>query len=427
MKHFVSKIWNSPSVRDVGKLLSANVIAQALGLLIYPILTRLYSPEDFGLLSLFMSIGGIFVLVATADYQNAIVLPKEENRARAIVQVCIILLLSVITILIISIPFSHPIAMLFKAPDLAHWWWMMPLYVGGLGLWTILSNYYIRYKAFHRISVYQMSQSVLNAGGKLGLGAMGFLSGGMIVSTIVAPILAIRASLLNGGRRLVAGLFRVDKSALRNEAAEYRNFPLYSMPRSLVNTLSGNLPFLMLTPVFGLTELGHFGMAFTLSFRPMQIVVQSVYQVLYQRTAQLVNEKKTIGTLIFTFVKKMLLLEIPAFIGLYFALPALTEWLLGENWRIAGEYIRLLLPWLLMVSITTTINFIPDIFGKQRMMLLIEIFYLLLRIAALFVGIYYDSFLWTIRLFSYSGVIVLFGELLWFAVLARSYDKKTVL
>ena len=83
MKHFVSKIWNSPSVRDVGKLLSANVIAQALGLLIYPILTRLYSPDDFGLLSLFMSIGGILVLLATWEWYNAIVLPKKEEEACA--------------------------------------------------------------------------------------------------------------------------------------------------------------------------------------------------------------------------------------------------------------------------------------------------------------------------------------------------------
>ena len=65
MRQFVSKIWNSPFARNVGKLLSANIFAQVLGFLVYPILTRLYAPEDFGLLNLFVNIGNILVLLAT--------------------------------------------------------------------------------------------------------------------------------------------------------------------------------------------------------------------------------------------------------------------------------------------------------------------------------------------------------------------------
>ncbi|MGN1239473.1 MAG: oligosaccharide flippase family protein, partial [Paludibacteraceae bacterium] len=75
MKEQIRKIARSELVRNSAKLLSANVIAQAIGLLVYPILTRLYSPEDFGLLNLFLSIGGVLVLLSTAEYQYAIVLP----------------------------------------------------------------------------------------------------------------------------------------------------------------------------------------------------------------------------------------------------------------------------------------------------------------------------------------------------------------
>ena len=42
--------------RNSAKLLSSNAIAQIIGLLIYPILSRLYSPDDFGLVNLFLSI-----------------------------------------------------------------------------------------------------------------------------------------------------------------------------------------------------------------------------------------------------------------------------------------------------------------------------------------------------------------------------------
>lgn len=414
----------SELVRNSARLLSANVVAQAIGLLVYPILTRMYAPDDFGLLNLFMSIGGIFVLISTADYQNAIVLPKEESRARALVQLCGCLLLAMVVVLVLSIPFSNPIARLFKAPELARWWWLMPLYVAGLSAWAILSNYYIRRKSFRRISVYQMSQSILNAGGKLGFGVLGFLSGGMIVSTILAPVLAILISLLNGGKALLSGIFRIDKPALCTASHSYRNFPLYSMPRSLVSTLSTNLPILMLTPIFGLTEMGYFGMALTLALRPLQMIVQSVYQVLLQRTAQMVNERQRIGRLLFTFVVGTFAILLPLFAGLYFLLPWLTEVLLGTSWRVSGEYIRLLLPWLLIMTAVAPIGFVTDVFSQQRIAFVVEIVYLLLTAGVLFVGIASGNFRLTILCYALVNAGVISGQMAWYTWLIRRYDRS---
>ena len=77
----LKNIAQSKLVRNSAKLISANAIAQAIGLLVYPILSRLYTPEDFGLLNLFLGIGGLLVLLSTAEYQYAILLPKEERKS----------------------------------------------------------------------------------------------------------------------------------------------------------------------------------------------------------------------------------------------------------------------------------------------------------------------------------------------------------
>jgi O-antigen/teichoic acid export membrane protein len=206
-------------------------------------------------------------------------------------------------------------------------------------------------------------------------------------------------------------------------ARQYANFPKYSMPRALVNIISGNLPVLMLAPLFGLTEVGFIGMALTLSLSPIQIVVKSIYQVLYQHIAQRVNNRQPIGALMRRYIGNVLLVSVPFFIGLYFILPWLTEMLLGASWRMSGIYIRIFLPWILMITITTSINFIPDIFGKQSAMLWIEIVYLILRVIALAIGGYTASLVTALTLFSVSGVIVLLGQLVWFVVLTRHYDK----
>ena len=77
----IVNLIKSSGARNFAKLLSANVLAQVIGLIVYPILTRIYSPEDFGLLNLFLSIGGVLAILSTAEYYYAIVLPKEEQEA----------------------------------------------------------------------------------------------------------------------------------------------------------------------------------------------------------------------------------------------------------------------------------------------------------------------------------------------------------
>ena len=412
-------------IRDSAKLLTANVVAQAIGLLVYPILTRLYSPDDFGLLNLFLSIGGVLVLLSTAEYQYAIVLPKDDNKARAVTQVGLMVLSIVTVIILLSLPFSGSIGTLFKAPGLANWWWLMPIYVAALGGWTLLNYYYTRQGQFTRISGYQISQSVLNSGLKVGFGYSGFLSGGLIVSSVLGPVLALCGSIVLGWRKCLSALrLRCSYADLKQAAKEYGKFPKYDLPRSLVNMLSGNLPAFMLTPFFGLTELGFFSMAMVLAFRPINMVCMSIYQVLYRQIAEKVNLCQRITPILRRYLGWMMLITIPTFVVLYWFLPWLTSLILGSNYAISGVYIRSMLIWLLMVLMATTINFIPDIFGKQRIMMWVETVYCVLRVIVLFIGIRSGSFILTLRLYFYVSALVLAGELIWFMWLSHSFDKQ---
>ena len=114
-------LLKSSGVRNFTKLLSANVVAQVIGLVVYPILTRMYAPEDFGLLNLFLSIGNVLVVLAVLDYYYAIVLPKEEKDAVALTQTSFFCLLLTVGLVLLSVAFAKPISILFKMPDLTEY------------------------------------------------------------------------------------------------------------------------------------------------------------------------------------------------------------------------------------------------------------------------------------------------------------------
>lgn len=414
-------------VRNSAKLLSANVFAQVLGLLVYPILTRLYLPEDFGMLNLFLSVGAIFCLISTAELQYAIVLPKEDSKAASLIYLGVMCVLTVMVLVGLTMPISDSIAVLFHAPGLSVWWSYLPIFIGALGLWTLLSYFYTRVKAFGFISRYQVSQSLLSSVCKIVLGYMG-LAWGLLASTIFVPVLVLLLNLTCFRvkhphlLRMYAAL--VNKEEISAVAREYANFPKFNLPRALVNNLGGNLPTLLLTPFFGLEQVGFFAMAITLAFRPINMVASSLYQTFYQRTSESVNMGRKIMPFFTRFLGYTAALIIPVFGVLYFFLPQLTLWLLGEGWSETGLYIGFMLPWLAMSAMAAPICFLSDIFFKQKLGLLFEILFLVARLLGLAVGIWLENFRLAILLYSLGGALVIFCQLIWFLSLARAHDRS---
>lgn len=65
--------------RNVLTLMTGTTITQAIPIAISPILTRIYTPEDFGIFALYMSVVSIVSVVATGCYELAIMLPKKDE------------------------------------------------------------------------------------------------------------------------------------------------------------------------------------------------------------------------------------------------------------------------------------------------------------------------------------------------------------
>lgn len=422
MKQIVSQIWHSSSARNVGKLLSANIIAQAVGILIYPLLTRLYSPEDFGLLNLFVSISGVFVVLAVMEWNSAIVLPKEEKEAVAVVHVSLLSVAALVLLLVLSVPFAGFIADVFKTPQLAQYYWLMPLYVLFLALWNILNFWYIRTTQYGRISGYQISQSLLAAGGKTGFRFLPF-SGGLIYATVLAPLCSFALSVSLAGKQCFASLLKFDSVQCKKAAETYRDFPKFSMPRALLNTIIGQLPVLVLTPIFGTRLVGFWGMALMLAFVPVSMIARALYQVFYQRTTERVNARRTIGVFYRRFTVWTLATVIPCLLVLGLVLPSLTAWLLGDEWVVTGEYIRWLLPWLVCNLLSASTGYLSDIFFKQKQGLLFEILLAVSRAAGVGVGIAMKSFEMAIAGYAISSAVVNLAQYIWMLSLVRTYEK----
>jgi O-antigen/teichoic acid export membrane protein len=422
MKH----IFRSPYFKHAATLLSANSLSQAIALLVYPLLTRLYAPEDFGLFNLFFGIGGILAIIATANYHFAIVLPKDDRKADACLSLSLLFTLGVTCICVISLFFSASIANLFGTPSLADYLYLMPLFVLFTAGWNSFNYWFTRKQSFKPIAVYQITNSLGASVLKYMYGLLGYLAGGLLFGTIIAQLIAFGGSVQIAFKKGLKGVFSTTVPEIKQVAIEYANFPRFSLPHSLVNTIGGSLPILLLTPFFSLADIGFFGMAMVLAFRPINILSSSLHQVFYPISSQKVNDKQSIRPFLSKYISRSFWLTLPFFAVLYVILPWLTAWLLGNEWSVTGEYIRLMLPWLLVSAIVAPISYLADIFAQQKTALLLEISSISMRLGGLIIGILAENFYLAIALYCAASALIILVQLVWYWQLVSRYEKNLV-
>lgn len=423
---YINRFLQSRIVRNTSVLLSGNMLAQIITLAAYPIISRIYLPDEMGTLNLFVSIFAILVLIANAEYQNILVFHKSEKDLPSALAVCLGCVVLVSLIVLASVPFSDEIASLFGSTDLADWYFLMPIYVAATAVWNICDSLIIRKKLFKYISLYLVLLALYNVALKILLGNLGWSTAGLIISAVSGSVLILLAVCFyaQGKDKIFSSLGeRPTWASTLAIAREYIKFPKFSLSRKTINLLAKALPIFMLSAHFGMTEIGFYSMGLLLAHTPINVACGSLYKIMFRFVSEKVWNNEKILPVIKKYIASVLMVGIPSFALLYFILPDLTALLLGDDWRISGEYIRLMLPWLLAFTIADVIDFIPQLFKKQEGLLIIEIIDIITKFAVLLLGIQFADFYATLLLYFVSCFVVNVGKTIWLITIASAYEK----
>ena len=196
------------------------------------------------------------------------------------------------------------------------------------------------------------------------------------------------------------------------------------MPKELVSSFSANLPFLWLSIYFDNALIGLFGLALTFTMRPVGILANAFEKVFYASYSEKVRQHQPLwrDTLRFTLTLNAVVIPIVA-VAFLFAEPLFT-FLFGDKWVGTGYYVRCIIPWLVVLLSANSLSFVANIFSTQRIDFFFQIAQLLLRIAALWVGISQGNFRLAILLFCAVSTAVQLAQLGWYLIQIHLYDKK---
>lgn len=410
-------------IKNSATLLSANAISQGIAFAVLPVIARLYSPDELGILALFLGIEGLLSVIANGKYDSAIVLSKSKSMAANTFNLCFLInAVFSLLILIVLLLGSHSILSMLHYESLEGVIYYLPFFVF-IVAFAQSSIFWFNYnKRFALTARYTLWQGLINNGLKVG---SGFLKAGLM-GLVWANLSSHFISILSCFTRKETWnqLFHFNKKEILAAASEHRKFPLYTLPHTFINMVSGNLPILLLSGYFGMAEIGLFSMGITIGFRPINLLSTSLDQVISQSMAERINKQEPIWTSLIQSIKKILLVVTPLFILAFFLSPLVLRYFLGERWEQSALYIQIMIPWLIISLFTASLSSIPPIFGKQRIALIIEIIYIVARLISLIIGIYIQNFVWAIILFSFVSAVVLMAQLTWYLLLVKKYEQS---
>lgn len=352
--------------RNVLTLMTGTTIAQAIPIAISPILTRIYTPEDFGVLALYMSVASILSVAATGRYEMAIMLPKKEEDAINIVvlSIAISLFVSFLSLIIISV-FNSQITNLLGNPDISNWLYFIPVTVLLTGVYQSLNYWSNRKKQYKRLAVSRVVQSGTAATVNLGMGFSGFGSSGLIVGSVVGQ--AIVTSILS---KMIwnedkAKSHFINRLKILAMARRYVKFPKYDIFASLSNVSAHQITHILFNALFNSTIAGYFYLTQKILSLPITFIASTISDVFRQSATkeyqQFGNAKKIYVS---TFKKLFVLSFFPSLI-LYLYSVELFVFIFGEQWSVAGEYAKILVPMLFLKFISSPLSFMLYIAEKQ--------------------------------------------------------------
>lgn len=393
---------------DVITLVSGTTFAQILSILATPILTRLYGPEDFGLLALFLSITGIFGIIVCLRYELSIMLPESDEEASNLLglSLLIALILSILTMPIIWFG-RQPIQNILKAPQLGAYLWLVPFFVFVSGVFLALNSWNSRTKHFKRLSAARITSSVATTGTQLGAGLSGYTTGGSLigaslvgnsVSTLIlgSQIWKNDKSLFLrsiGFKRMTAGLKR------------YRKFPLVDSWSALLNTVSWQLPVFLLASFFSPVVVGFYSLGFRLLQLPMSFIGSSISQVFFQRASE-VKSEGSLAPLVENVFRLLVIVGMFPIFTLTIVGSDVFSVIFGDTWTEAGVYVQILSIWAFAWFISSPLSTLWVVFEKQEFGLKITSVNLITRIVSLWIGGVLGNARISLLLFSLSGVLV---------------------
>ncbi len=354
----------SDFLRSVTVLTSGTVIAQAIGYAFTPLITRLFTTDDFGEFGIFIRVVALITAIGTARYELTLPLPKRDQHA---FQLFLLSLKIALWTLVVSL-FLGFMYWLFWESSLKIF--LFTLAVALTSFFMIFknigTNWAIRLKSFTRISAVNITSSLGTSAIKLLAGLIGLGSLGLVYGTLIGTILGTSWFFIDYFKQRKEKGFLKSSIKMKALANKYREFPRVNLPHTLIDTARELLIAFFLTYYLSTSLFGSYDLSFKMLKIPLLLIGTAIGQVMFQKASEKFANNEEIFPLVSKTVVVLFLVSVIPFSVVYIWGAPIFAFVFGEEWFFAGEIASVIAPWLMMNLVASAISMIPSVINALR-------------------------------------------------------------
>jgi O-antigen/teichoic acid export membrane protein len=358
IQKILRQFQNSEMLFNFKIIITGSLLSQILMAVASPVIFRLYSPEEFGVFALFISIVTVLLPVVSGGYNLAIVSAKknQDGNDLFVLSIYATLIISAILLLFLFL-FEEPIKIFLDAKKLSLWFYAIPIAVCLQSLNLIIADYANRFKNYKLIAKSSVIRSFFYIILVISFGYFGLSNYGLFFSELLASVIIIIFVIIHYKKFFIQINFKNNRK-LKFIIKKYINFPIFTVVPVILNNLATLMPIFFLTKFFSDLIVGYYFFAIKIIYYPISFISSAISTLHLKKTSELISQKKDVKPY---FIKIMLILisfiTIPAITVILFG-PELFEFIFGKNWKIAGEFAQILMPAIALSFVVSSLSMI---------------------------------------------------------------------
>ncbi|SMF43192.1 Membrane protein involved in the export of O-antigen and teichoic acid [Paenibacillus barengoltzii] len=369
------KLKHDGFLKSVAVLASGTVVSQILVIATLPVLTRLYSPTEYGTYSMYQSIIGILLMVISFSYENAITLPEDDRTASNVLNLSLRICIGVSIASGLGIHIlEEPLSEWLHESYLTHYYLLFIVSLFGAGFYQILNYWSIRKKYFRQLARTKYTQSISQISSQIGLSLFHLGPLGLIIGDIIGRFGGLLPQWKLWRRDVKSQAIISGWADLKESAYRYRRFPFLSMTAGLLNSVVLYIPTILLASFYGPQVAGWFALCQRILGSPMTLIMTSVRSVYLAESADsMINHPHKLYPLFRKTVRNVFLFGTLVILIIVGVGPYMFSFLFGEEWARSGSFIRILSIMYLSQFVANSVGSTIDVMERQDLHLYREI------------------------------------------------------
>ena len=424
LKSFINKYKDSRFFKDVLHLMSGTFIGQFIVVAVTPILSRYFSPDDFGLLALFISLHAILVIIGTGKLEITIMLPKKKKDAFKIVVLMIYQALALaIFLYFLLFLFKDYISVFEDIKKISNVLYLLPLTMFFMTANTALKFLKNRLYKYKEIRNRTIVEGATRGGFNVLIGMINPLSVGLIYGYFLALLVSFIYWLKNEFNELINTFKTFRFKDVQIITKTYKHIYTHVVTGAFINSFAAQMPIFLITYYYTVDMVGQFSMAQRLISIPLIFILKAYADSFRQKAADKYKETGDIRSMFVVNLKRLLVIGIVPFIILGIFAPIIFSVFLGNEWEFAGVIVRVLVLMsffnFVIMGLSAVVIQIAEFFKFE---LYWQISFFILSIGGFFIGHYiFNDILYSLFFYSVGCIIMYFVS---FAIAYKYSVKK---